>query len=103
MQLVSAVHHKRCYCPVINKTVEVRIREVEIVRQGNSQQGRIKIFSRTLEDCSGTSECGIIRAVEGGSFLLDWQDCSLNAVLQTGRQVWNSRLPASSIFTPITY
>jgi len=96
-QLASAVHHRICYCPAIKKTVEVRIKEVETIKRGNNKQGSIRILSRTLEDCSGMSECGIIRTVEGGSFIVDWQDCLLNSSLQTGRQVWNSRLPTSSL------
>lgn len=91
-QLAGGVHHKRCYCPVINKTVEVRIREIETVKQGDRGQERIRILSRTLEDCSGISDCGIIRMIEGGSFIFDWQSCLLNLSLQTGRQVWHSYL-----------
>lgn len=91
-QLTSAIHHRICYCPGINKTVEVRVREIETVKQGNNGQEHIRILSRTLEDCSGMSECGIVRTVEGGSFIIDWQSCPLRLSLQAGRQVWHSRL-----------
>ncbi len=96
-QLASAVHHRTCYCPVINKTVEIRVKEIETIKQGNSKQGSIRILSRTLEDCSGMSECGITRAIGGGSFIVDWQNCLLNSSLQIGRQVWSSSLPTSSL------
>jgi hypothetical protein len=91
-QLTSAIHHRICYCPVISKTIEVRVIEVETIKHGDSGQEHIRILSRTLEDCSGVSECGIIRVVEGGSFIIDWQFCPLNLSLQTGRQVWHSHL-----------
>ena len=99
-QLASAVQHRRCYCPVINKTIEVRVKEIETVKHGDSGQERIRILSRTLEDCSGMSECGIVRIVEGGSFIIDWQSCLLSLSLQTGRQVWHSRLQNSSLPAP---
>lgn len=89
--LACAVHHRLCYCPVTHKTVEVRIRDVETIKEDEQVSGRIRILSRTLEDCSAISECGIIRAVDGGSFIVDWQECFLNSSLQAGYQVWNSR------------
>ncbi|WPD23720.1 MAG: hypothetical protein Q3M24_08550 [Candidatus Electrothrix aestuarii] len=101
-RLVSSVHHRRCHCPVTKKTVEVRIRDIETIKQQEDWHGHIRILSRTLEDCSGISECGIIRTIEGGSFIINWQRCPLSASLQTGRQVWNSCLPTSS-FSPSMY
>lgn len=99
-QLASAIHHRICYCPVINKTTEIRVKEIETVKHDNSGQEHIKILCRTLEDCSGMSECGIIRTVEGASFIIVWHSCLLSLSLQTGRQVWHSRLPKGPLPAP---
>ncbi len=101
-QLTSAIQHRICYCPVIGKTIEVRAMEIETIKHGDSGQEYIRILSRTLEDCSGVSECGIVRLVEGGSFIIDWQSCLLRLSLQTGRQVWNVRLQ-NTILSALTH